>query len=157
MGMFSTTLKFSWISTKGNVISLTAVNFSVPYCNILGWHLVSEGLRLDLIDTGLFVFFNVGFSSLFVFRKFFEAIAGKFHYSALFTTFRLAEWVNYFLGFFSLEWTSFSLSLLFPGSTIPFITKHGQQEYWACESIIESRWLMINSLTDWVISNLPSS
>ena len=100
MGMFSTTLKFSWISTKGNVISLTAVNFSVPYCNILGLHLVSEGLRLDLIDTGLFAFFNVGFSSLFVFRKFLEAIAAKFHYSALFTIFRLAKWVNYFPGFF---------------------------------------------------------
>ena len=45
---------------------LTAVNFSFAYCNSSSEGLASEGWRLNLIDTGLFVFcfvffFNVGF------------------------------------------------------------------------------------------------
>ena len=60
------------------------------------------------------LFFNVCFYPFFVFHKycFFESIASKLHYSVLFVIFRFGLWR-----------TSFSSSLLFPGSTIPLVTK----------------------------------
>ena len=99
MGVFSATLRFPYISARGNFISLTAANFSFPYCNIFSRRLVSEGSRLNLIDTGLFafLFFNVGFFSLFMFHKhpLLQTIACKLYNSALFVIFRLTNRVNF--------------------------------------------------------------
>ena len=68
---------------------LTAVNFSFAYCNSSSEGLASEGWRLNLIDTGLFVFcccfFQCRLFSLFMFHKYplLETIACKHHYSGL--------------------------------------------------------------------------
>ena len=69
---------------------LTAVNFSFAYCNSSSEGLASEGWRLNLIDTGLFVFcfvffFQCRLFSLCMFRKYplLETIACKHHYSGL--------------------------------------------------------------------------